>query len=128
MLLSTTFPIVALVTLMNDGTDDNNATPHPVAVDVNDDGVCLGLIRITDINQKNRKQVILVDHNEASQSVEGLDEAEILEVVDTLKGEMVVIISGATKEDLVGDLLTLSIKEHHKHYLRCNRAKLLFLC
>ena len=43
---------------------------------------CLGLIRITDINEINRKQVILVDHNEASQSVEGLDEAEILEIID----------------------------------------------
>ena len=49
---------------------------------INDDGVCLGLIRITDINKMNRKQVILVDHNEAKQSVEGLDEAEILEIID----------------------------------------------
>lgn len=43
---------------------------------------CLGLIRITDINRKDKKQVILVDHNEAKQSVEGLDEAEILEIID----------------------------------------------
>lgn len=43
---------------------------------------CLGLIRITDINEMNKKQVILVDHNETSQSVEGLDEAEILEIID----------------------------------------------
>ena len=43
---------------------------------------CLGMIRITDINEINRKQVILVDHNEASQSVEGLEEAEILEIID----------------------------------------------
>lgn len=45
-------------------------------------GVCKGLIRITDITEKNRKKVILVDHNETSQSVEGLDEAEIVEIVD----------------------------------------------
>lgn len=49
---------------------------------INDKGYCLGLIRITDINQMNKKQVILVDHNDASQSVEGLSEAEILEIVD----------------------------------------------
>ncbi|MBQ9071620.1 MAG: putative manganese-dependent inorganic diphosphatase [Bacilli bacterium] len=49
---------------------------------VDDNNNCLGLIRITDINKKNKKQVILVDHNEASQSVEGLDEAEILEIID----------------------------------------------
>jgi len=49
---------------------------------INDDGKCLGLIRITDINEINKKQVILVDHNELSQSVEGLDEAEVLEIID----------------------------------------------
>ncbi len=49
---------------------------------INDKGICLGLIRITDLNQMNKKQVILVDHNDASQSVDGLNQAEILEVVD----------------------------------------------
>lgn len=49
---------------------------------VDDDGRCLGLIRVTDITKKNRKQVILVDHNALTQSVEGLDEAEILEIID----------------------------------------------
>ena len=29
-----------------------------------------------------RKRVVLVDHNEASQSVPGLDEADILEIID----------------------------------------------
>ena len=43
---------------------------------------CLGLIRVTDLNKINRKQVILVDHNELSQSVDGLEEAEILEIID----------------------------------------------
>ena len=43
---------------------------------------CLGLLRITDIDEINKKQVILVDHNEFSQSVEGLEEAEILEIID----------------------------------------------
>lgn len=45
-------------------------------------GVCKGLIRITEINEKNRKKVILVDHNELEQSADGLEEAEIIEIVD----------------------------------------------
>lgn len=49
---------------------------------VNKDNECLGLLRITDIRDKKRKQVILVDHNEENQSVDGLSEAEILEIVD----------------------------------------------
>lgn len=32
--------------------------------------------------KSNRKKVILVDHNERSQSVDGLEEAEILEIID----------------------------------------------
>lgn len=49
---------------------------------INNDGICLGLIRITEISKINRKNVILVDHNEKVQSVDGLDEAEILEIID----------------------------------------------
>ncbi len=45
-------------------------------------GYCLGLIRITEIVKKNNKKVMLVDHQEKSQSVFGLDEAQILEIVD----------------------------------------------
>lgn len=49
---------------------------------VNSNNKCLGLLRLTDIKNKNRKKVILVDHNESNQSITGLDEAEILEIID----------------------------------------------
>lgn len=49
---------------------------------VNEKNECLGLIRVTDIKEKNRKKVILVDHNESQQSAIGLEEAEIVEIVD----------------------------------------------
>lgn len=49
---------------------------------IDKNNTCKGLIRVTEITDKNRKKVILVDHNEASQSIIGLDEAEILEIVD----------------------------------------------
>ena len=45
-------------------------------------GKCKGLLRLTDIRNRKRKKVILIDHNETSQSVDGLNEAEILEVID----------------------------------------------
>ena len=45
-------------------------------------GKCLGLLKITDLDSKNPKKVILVDHNEKKQSAEGLDEAEIMEIID----------------------------------------------
>ena len=49
---------------------------------VNNAGKCLGLIRVTDIVEKNNKKVILVDHQEEEQSVNGLDEANIIGIVD----------------------------------------------
>ena len=54
-------------------------TNYPILNNKND---CMGILTLTDTNQVDRKKVILVDHNNISQSVEGLDEAEILEVVD----------------------------------------------
>lgn len=49
---------------------------------IDDEGKCEGLIRITDIKKKHRKKVILVDHNETEQSVSGLEDAEIIEIID----------------------------------------------
>ncbi len=43
---------------------------------------CLGIIHLSDLSEKSAKKVILVDHNESEQSVLGLEEAEILEIVD----------------------------------------------
>lgn len=54
-------------------------TNYPV---VDKNNKCLGLLRITDLNSKHPKKVILVDHNEKLQSADGIEEAEILEIVD----------------------------------------------
>ena len=47
-----------------------------------EDNKYVGLVRLSDVTSTNKKQVILVDHNEATQSVDGLEEAEIVEIVD----------------------------------------------
>ena len=49
---------------------------------LNNKNECLGLIRVTEIIKKNNKKVMLVDHQEKEQSVDGLEEATILEIVD----------------------------------------------
>ena len=54
-------------------------TNYPV---VNKKGICVGMMRLVDANNFERKQVILVDHNQQSQSVDGIEEASILEVID----------------------------------------------
>ncbi|MGI6588581.1 MAG: putative manganese-dependent inorganic diphosphatase [Peptococcia bacterium] len=57
----------------------NRHSQYPV---VTEDNKYLGFVSRRHILSPNRKKVILVDHNEYAQSVEGLDEAEIIEVVD----------------------------------------------
>ena len=54
-------------------------TNYPI---VNRNNKCYGLLKINDISDKRKKKVILVDHNEGEQSVDGLEEAEILEIID----------------------------------------------
>lgn len=43
---------------------------------------CKGIVKLAHTADKNKKRVILVDHNEYEQSVDGLDEAEIVEIID----------------------------------------------
>ena len=67
---------------VSDIIDMNNKLKHTNYPVVDKHNKCLGLLKITDLSEKNPKKVILVDHNEKLQSVEGLDEAEILEIFD----------------------------------------------
>lgn len=62
--------------------DINNKLKHTNYPVVDRKNRCLGLLKIIDLNERHPKNVILVDHNEKLQSVEGLDEANILEIFD----------------------------------------------
>lgn len=54
-------------------------TNYPV---VDKHNKCLGLLRLSDVTDHSRKQCILVDHNTALQSAVGIEEADIVEVID----------------------------------------------
>ncbi len=49
---------------------------------VDDDGHIRGILSRSDLLRGSRKRVILVDHNHRSQAVDGLEEAELLAVLD----------------------------------------------
>ncbi len=67
---------------ISDLNDVINKTKHSYYPVIDNQNHCLGLIKLSDLNDKNPKKVILVDHNEITQSVDGLDEAEIIGIVD----------------------------------------------
>ena len=54
-------------------------TNYPI---INLENECVGMLRLVDQNNYVKCPVILVDHNQASQSVDGLEEANILEIID----------------------------------------------
>ncbi|SJZ43745.1 DHH family phosphoesterase [Garciella nitratireducens] len=61
---------------------NENHTNYPI---VNQKGIYLGMMNKKHLLYPNKKKVILVDHNEYSQSAKDLDQAEILEIIDYYK-------------------------------------------
>ncbi len=59
-----------------------NKTRYSYYPVISSNNKCLGILRYSDVGYNNRKKVILVDHNSYEQSAIGLDEAEILEIID----------------------------------------------
>ena len=70
--------MIQLITFI-DFANKTKYTNYPI---INKQNECLGLLRLADLADKNKKKVILVDHNSKEQTVDGIDEAEILEIVD----------------------------------------------
>ena len=70
------------VDYLSDFLEESRKLKHTNYPILNKKGECTGVLTLTDCNNINRKKVILVDHNNYSQSVDGLDEADILEVID----------------------------------------------
>ncbi len=60
-------------------TRKNKFSNYPV---IDEYQKCMGYLTVADVNDKVPKRVILVDHNEYEQSVDGLEEANILEIID----------------------------------------------
>ena len=76
---TTTFSANDYLTDFVDTTAKLKHTNYPI---LNNRGVCLGMLRTIDAHEIDKKKVILVDHNMIGQSVDGLNEAEILEIID----------------------------------------------
>lgn len=82
-LISNYNPISFLETdYVNDFLEKASKIKHTNYPILNAKGKCLGVLKIADVHDNNPKKVILVDHNEAEQSAEGIDEANILEIID----------------------------------------------
>ena len=69
-------------TLLTEAAEDLLGSTHREAVVVDDEGRVIGILTRTNVARGIRRRVVLVDHNEASQSAAGIEEAEVVEIVD----------------------------------------------
>ncbi len=67
---------------VRDFNEEHSKLKHKVYPVITRDGECLGVIQPSDVNNKIKKKVVLVDHNEKDQTVDGIDDAEIVGIVD----------------------------------------------
>lgn len=74
-----TFEENDFLTSVNELNDKLKHTNYPI---VDKNNKCLGLLRTRDFGHKSPKQAILVDHNEPLQSAEGINESNIVEIID----------------------------------------------
>ena len=71
-----------LVTPVSDVTRVMAKVRHRYFPVLDEDGKYCGMISRRNIINLRKRRIILVDHNEATQAVEGFDQAEILEIID----------------------------------------------
>lgn len=81
-IMTATCPTVGLYTPMAEVRSKIVESDYRSVVVVDSDSRLVGFITRTDLLKPVRKMAILVDHNELSQAVDGIEEAEILEIID----------------------------------------------
>jgi manganese-dependent inorganic pyrophosphatase len=97
-------------------------TPTRALPVVDELGKVVGVITGTDILKAKGKRVILVDHNETFQAVDGIEEAEIIEIIDhhrmgNLQSTTPIYFTG----EPVGSTATLIAEKFERHYISPSR-------
>lgn len=96
---------------------------------VDDDGFVKGFISRYHLISQRRKKIILLDHNEKSQTIDGIEQAEILEVIDHHRiGDIQTENPVYFRNDAVGSTSTLIAGMYFEHGIRPPKAIAGILC
>lgn len=68
--------------LFNEAVEDLMSSALREAVVLDDDGFAIGIVTRTDVAVRPKRKVVLVDHNETRQAANGIEEADVVEIVD----------------------------------------------
>lgn len=89
------------------------------AIVADSDDRLIGFVTRTDLLDPVRKRAILVDHNELSQAVDGIEEAEILEIIDHHRvGDISTAAPIYVLTDPLGSTCTIVAREMFLHQLQ----------
>ena len=101
--------------LLTDITDRVMEVHYRAAIAVDDDNVPLGVVTRTNLLSPEPRRVILVDHAEVGQSVAGVEEAQVVEILDHHHvGDIQTRTPIAATFDPVGSTATLIIERFQK--------------
>lgn len=96
---------------------------------IDEEGKYVGMISRRNLMDMKRKQLILVDHNEKSQAVDGIDGAEILEIIDHHKlGDIETIAPVFFRNQPVGCTGTIIYQMYQERGIDINRKIAGLLC
>jgi manganese-dependent inorganic pyrophosphatase len=82
MIMETDIPRLSLTDTLDQAKRTVFSSKFRAACVVEKDGTLRGIVTRTALLSDVHRKVILLDHNELSQAVEGIEEAEILEIID----------------------------------------------
>ena len=110
-------------TLLNEAVDDLMASELREGVVVDDDGFAVGIVTRSDIAARPKRKVILVDHNETRQAANGIEEADVVEILDHHRIADVMTANPIQFLNLpVGSTATIVTMEFRKHGVEVPRG------
>lgn len=114
--------------LLTDITERVKDVHYSAAVAVDEDGVPVGLVTRADLVNPRPREVLLVDHAEQAQSVPGIEQAHIVEILDHHHiGSIETKFPVAATFDPVGSTATLVVERFRSHGREPQRATAMML-
>jgi len=107
---------------LNDCKEDIGQSKHSKFPIISKDKKYLGLLSRSHLINPKKKKVILVDHNEMNQSADGIEEAEILEVIDHHKiGDIKTSIPISFRNTPVGSTSTIIFQMYRENNVEISK-------
>ncbi len=114
--------------LVTDISEEVKGIHYRAAVTVDSSGRPVGLVTRSDLVNPEPRRVLLVDHAESAQSVAGIDEAEIVEILDHHHiGSIETRVPVAATFDPVGSTATLVVERFRQAGLEPQRPTAMML-